>query len=318
MKAIVQHSYGPPDVLRLEDVDKPAVPDDSVLVRVRASSVNAGDWRRVRAAPFIVRLVEGIRRPRDPLLGGDGAGQVEAVGKEVTDLHVGDEVFGVRSGAFAEYVSGRNFVPKPTSLTFEEAAAVPIAGLTALQAIRDKGKLRPGQRVLVNGAGGGVGTFVVQLAKAFGADVTAVTTTANLELLRSIGANHVIDYTREDFTRGEQRYDLILDVGGTPSLAAQRRALTPHGTLVLVGAGKGAGGPMASLLAALVRSRLLRQRVVSFIAKVDREDLVTLKELIDAGKVTPVIDRTYPLAETADALRYLETGHARGKVVVTV
>jgi NADPH:quinone reductase-like Zn-dependent oxidoreductase len=318
MKAIVQHSYGPPDVLRLEVVDKPAVPDDAVLVRVHAASVNAGDWRRVRAAPSFVRLVQGIRRPRNPLLGGDAAGQVEAVGKDVTDLHVGDEVFGVRTGALAEYVSGRNFVPKPTSLTFEEAAAVPIAGLTALQAIRDKGKLRPGQRVLVNGAGGGVGTFVVQLAKAFGAEVSAVTTTANLELLRSIGADHVIDYTREDFTRSEQRYDLILDVGGTPSLPAQRRALTPDGTLVLVGAGKGAGGPMASLFAALVRSRLLRQRVVSFIAKVDREDLVTLKELIDAGKVTPVIDRTYPLAETADALRYLEAGHARGKVVVTV
>ena len=318
MRAIVQPRYGPPDVLELREVDKPKVADDGVLVRVRATSVNAGDWRRVRASPFMIRISEGLRRPKFTLLGGDVSGVVEEVGNDVAHLHPGDEVFGVRSGAFAEYVSGRSFVPKPANLTFEQSAAVPIAGITALQAVRDKGRIQPGHKVLVNGAGGGVGTFAVQLAKAFGADVTAVTGTDNTEQVRSIGADRVIDYTREDFTKGGRRYDVIIDVGGTPSMGACRRALTPTGTLVRVGAGKGGGGPMVSLLAALVRSRVLRQRVVSFIAKVRTDDLMTLKELIEAGKVTPVIDRTYPLSETAKALRYLESERARGKVIITV
>lgn len=319
MRAIVQERYGSPgDVLRLTEVDKPQVGDDQVLVRVRASSVNAGDWRRVRATPFFIRFVEGLRRPKATALGGDVAGVVEAVGSAVTDLKVGDEVYGVRTGAFAEYVSGKNFVPKPANLTVEQAAAVPIAGLTALQAVRDKGRIQPGQKVVVNGAGGGVGTFTVQLAKALGAEVTGVTSTENVDLVRSMGADHVIDYRREDFTRGPDGYDVIIDVGGTPSMSALRRALAPDGTLVRVGAGKGGGGPMVSLAAALVRSRVLKQRVVSFIAKVEKQDLLTLKELIEAGKVRPVIDRTYPLSEIAEALRYLETERARGKVVITV
>ncbi len=215
-------------------------------------------------------------------------------------------------------MSGRTFVPKPANLTFEQAAAVPIAACTALMALRDKGGVQPGQRVLVNGAGGGVGTFAVQIAKAFGADVTAVTSTGNLDLLRSIGADRVIDYTREDFTRGDQRYDLIIQVGGNRSIGASRRALDPAGRFVLVGAGNGAGGPLGRMLEGLVRSRLLRQRVVVFIASVTIENLLTLKELIEAGKIKPVIDRTYALSETSEALRYVEDGHARGKVVITV
>ena len=272
----------------------------------------------MRASPSFIRLIEGVRRPKEATPGSDAAGVVEAVGKNVTDLKPGDAAFGVRTGAFAEYVSGGAFVPKPGNLTFEEAAAVPVAGMTALQALRDKGGIQPEQRVLVNGAGGGVGTFAVQLAKAFGADVTGVTSADNLDLVRSIGADQVIDYSREDFTRGTQRYDLIVDVGGTPSLSACLRALTPGGTLVLVGAGKGVGGPMARLVAGVARARLLRHRIVAFIAKVTNEDLLTLKELIEGGKVTPVIDKTYPLSEAAEALRYVETERARGKVVITV
>jgi NADPH:quinone reductase-like Zn-dependent oxidoreductase len=319
MRAIVQDRYGAPsEVLRLAEVDKPTAADNAVLVRVRATSVNAGDWRRVRAQPSFVRLVEGLRRPKSPQLGGDAAGVVEGVGKNVAHLRVGDEAYGIRTGAFAEYVSGRSFVRKPRNLTFEQAAAVPIAGITALQGLRDKGGLKSGQRVLINGAGGGVGTFAVQLAKAFGAHVTAVTHGDNTDLMRSLGADEVIDYTRDDFTRGTPRYDLVLDVGGTPSLGACRRALAPGGTLVCVGASRGPGGPMFGLLAALVRSRLLRQRVVSFIAKVRTEDIETLTDLIEAGKVTPVVERTYELSEIADALGQVESGRARGKVVVTV
>jgi NADPH:quinone reductase-like Zn-dependent oxidoreductase len=319
MKAIIQHRYGAPEqVLSLKEVAKPEVEADRVLVRVRASSVNAGDWRRVRASPRFIRLVEGIRRPKSPGLGGDAAGVVEAVGNDVTDLHVGDEVYGIRTGSFAEYVSGKNFVSKPANLTFEQAAAVPVAGVTALQAVRDHGKVQPAHKVLITGAGGGVGTFVVQIAKAFGAEVTAVSIAANFETLKSIGADHVIDRVSQDFTREGRRYDVIIDVGGSPSPGACRRALFPGGVLVRVGAGKGAGGPMVGFFAAAVRSRVLRQRVASFIAKVDRADLLTLKELIETGKVTPVIDRTYPLSETPQALGYLETERARGKVVITV
>ncbi len=318
MRAIVHDSYGPPELLRLRDVPKPRVDADRALVRVRAASVNAVDWRRVRGSPFVVRVDSGLWRPRTGLVGVDVAGEVEAVGGDVTDLRPGDEVYGVRNGAFAEYVSGRTFVPKPLNLSFEQAAAVPVAGCTALQAVRDRGRIGPGQRVLVNGAGGGVGTFAVQIAKAFGADVTAVTSTANLDLVRSLGAERVIDYTREDFTTCGELYDVVIDVAGTPSLSACRRAVTPDGTLVLVGAGKGGAGPVGRLVAASVRSRVLKQRVVQFLAEVTKDDLLVLKGLIEAGSVTPVIDRTYPLADAVEAIRHVESGRARGKVVITI
>ncbi len=319
MKAIVQEGYGPPEaVLRLAEVDRPKPDDHGVLVRVRAASVNALDWRRVRGSPFILRFGEGLRTPKKPGLGVDAAGHVEEVGGNVTDLRPGDEVFGVGTGAFAEYTTGRFFVPKPASLTFEQAAAVPVAGLTALQGLRDKGRVTPGQRVLVYGAGGGVGTFTVMVAKALGAEVTAATRPGKLDLVRSLGPDHVIDYTREDFTRGGRSYDVIVDVGGDRSLSACRRALAPGGTLVLAGAGYGASGPIGRVLAAIFRSGVLRQRIVPFISKETTEDLLALMDLIEAGKVTPAIDRTYPLAETPQAIRYLESGDVHGKVVIAV
>jgi NADPH:quinone reductase-like Zn-dependent oxidoreductase len=317
MKALLHERYGSPDDLRLAEVDRPTLEDDRVLVRVVASSVNAGDWRRVRAQPFLVRTAEGWRRPRSPLFGADAAGVVEEVGAEVTDLRVGDEVMGIRTGAFAEFVCGANFVPKPSNLTFEQAAAVPIAGVTALQALRDHGALQAGQRVMVNGAGGGVGSFAVQIAKAMGAEVTAVTSTDHLELLRSLGADRVIDYTREDATHSGP-YDLVVDIGGTPSIGKLRGALTSKGTLVMVGAAKGGIGVLGRIAAGAFRGRVLKQRVRFFIAGVDKADLLYLKELIEAGKVTPAIDRTYPLAEAGRALRYVEAGHAHGKVVITI
>jgi NADPH:quinone reductase-like Zn-dependent oxidoreductase len=317
MKALLHERYGSPDDLRLAEVDRPTLEDDRVLVRVVASSVNAGDWRRVRAQPFLVRTAEGWRRPRSPLFGADAAGVVEEVGAEVTDLRVGDEVMGIRTGAFAEFVCGANFVPKPSNLTFEQAAAVPIAGVTALQALRDHGALQAGQRVMVNGAGGGVGSFAVQIAKAMGAEVTAVTSTDHLELLRSLGADRVIDYTREDATHSGP-YDLVVDIGGSPSIGKLRGALTSKGTLVMVGAAKGGIGVLGRIAAGAFRGRVLKQRVRFFIAGVDKADLLYLKELIEAGKVTPAIDRTYPLAEAGRALRYVEAGHAHGKVVITI
>jgi NADPH:quinone reductase-like Zn-dependent oxidoreductase len=319
MKAIVQEGYGSPDVvLRLAEVDRPRPGDDGVLVRVRAASVNALDWRRMRGSPFILRFGEGLRTPKQPGLGADTAGHVEEVGKNVTHLRPGDEVFGVGTAAFAEYTTGRTFVPKPANLIFEQAAAVPVAGLTALQGLRDKGGVQPGQSVLVYGAGGGVGTFSVLVARALGAEVTAATRTDKLDLVRSLGPDHLIDYTREDFTEGGRRYDVVVDVGGDRSLSACQRALAPGGTLLLAGAGRGASGPIGRILAGLVRSRVLRQRIVPFISKESTEDLLTLKELIEAGKVTPVVDRTYPLAETPEAIRYLESGSVRGKVVIIV
>jgi NADPH:quinone reductase-like Zn-dependent oxidoreductase len=321
MKAIVRHRYGSPDVLALEDVDVPALEDDRVLVRVHAASVNALDWHSLRGLPYLVRMSEGLRKPKTSAMGVDVAGRVEAVGKSVTEFRPGDDVFGARDGAFAEYVSAREkmLVRKPPNLTFEQAAAVPVAAITALQAVRDKGQLQPGQRVLINGAGGGVGTFAVQLAKAFGGDVTAVTSPENLDMVRSIGADRVLDYTREDFTKGGQRFDLILDLGGTRSLSACRRALTRVGTYVLVGGRSGRWiKPMDRALGAAILSRFVRQRLVFFIAKLNKEDLILLKELLEAGKLTSVIDRTYPLRETPDAIRYLEKGRARGKVVITV
>jgi NADPH:quinone reductase-like Zn-dependent oxidoreductase len=323
VKAILQRRYGPPEILRLEDVETPTVDDDGVLVQVRAASVNAGDWHLTRGLPFLVRVVEGLRVPKQSSVGTDVAGVVEAVGKNVTQFRPGDAVFGARRGALAEYVCGResSFVPKPPGLTFEQAAAVPVAGCTALQALRDRGRVRAGQRVLIYGAGGGVGTFAVQLAKAFGTHVTAVTSAGNVEMVRALGADEVIDYSQQDFSRTGQRYDLMLDVAGGRSLSACRRVLRANGVLVLIGAG-GDGRRMtpimARLLLAAAWSRLGSRKLVPFLAKVSHSDIVVLKELIDAGRVMPVIDRTYPLSQTAAAMRYLEQGHARGKIVITV
>ena len=323
MKAIVQERYGPPDVLELRDVDRPTIDDDSILVRVRAASINAYDWHMMRGSPYLVRMMAGLRKPKSTAVGMDVAGEVEAVGKNVTEFRPGDEVFGSRHGSLAEYVRGTEksfLVPKPAGLTFEQAAAVPMAASTALQGLRDKGQLKPGQRVLINGASGGVGTFAIQIAKAFGAHVTAVCSTRNVDQARSLGADEVIDYTREDFTRRGQRYDLILDVAASGSLASRRRVLEPNG--ILVGVGSADGGRMTSIVAGLIETALLsrfgKQKMPFFIAKNSKEDLIVLKELIEAGKVRPVIDRTYPLSEAAEALRYLETGHARAKVVITV
>jgi NADPH:quinone reductase-like Zn-dependent oxidoreductase len=323
MKAIVRHAYGSPDVLRLEDIDKPVTEPDGVLLRVRAASLNAIDWHLMRGAPLLARMGEGLRTPKTRGLGFDVAGEVEAVGKNVTGVRPGDAVFGSALGALAEYVCGEpsRLVPKPANISFEQAAATGLAGRTALQGLRDKGQLTPGQRVLINGAGGGVGTFAVQIAKALGGEVTAVCGTHNVELIRSLGADRVIDYTREDFTRGGQRFDLILDIAASRSLAACARVLAPAGTLVVIGAaGNGRSiVPIAMrMLGAKAWSRLGRGRMSMMMAQATREDLIVLTKLIEAGKVTPVVDRTFPLRETADAMRYLEQGHAQGKVVVTM
>jgi NADPH:quinone reductase-like Zn-dependent oxidoreductase len=319
MKAFVRDRYGSADVLALRDVEMPDLRDDGVLVRVRATSVNAWDWHMLRGVPYMARLSEGLRRPKTPVLGLDVAGVVEAVGANVTDLEPGDEVFGSRTGAFAEYVSGRNLVRKPVGATFEQAAAVPTAGQTALQGVRDKGRVGPGQRVLIIGAGGGVGTFAVQVAKALGADVTAVTRTRSLDVVASTGADHVVDYTREDFARSGRRYDVILDIGGNRSLADLRRALTPDGTLVLVGPGRGQWiGPVKRLVGAAVSDRLGRHRVLPFLATPGREDLLVLQALMDEGQVRPVVDRTYRFEEIPEAIRYVEAGHVTGKVVITM
>ena len=321
VRAVQQHAYGPPvAVLELRtDAERPVPSDDEILVRVRASSVNSGDWRGVTANPFLVRLFNGLSRPKSPLVGVDAAGVAEAVGGNVTGVRAGDEVYGMRNGSFAEYVSGRSFVAKPANLSFEAAAAVPAAACTALQALRDQGNLQPGERVLVNGAGGGVGTFTVQLARAFGADVSATTTADKLELVRSLGAAEVTDYTRADFTTTGNSYDLIVDCGGRPSVAAFRRALAPGGRLVLVAAGKGRFGSLGRFIGGQLRRRLLRQRVIVFIASAPfDENLLTLKELIEAGKVRPVIDRTYPLERTAEAVAYAATEKVAGKVVITI
>jgi NADPH:quinone reductase-like Zn-dependent oxidoreductase len=323
MKAILREKYGGPDVLELSDIERPVIDDDSILVRVRAASINAYDWHMMRGLPFLIRLSEGLRKPKSSAMGVDVAGLVEAVGKNVTQFRPGDEVFGARTGSFAEYVRGgpKSFlVPKPAGLTFEQAAAVPMAAQTALQGLRDKGQIKSGQRVLINGGSGGVGTFAVQIAKSFGAHVTAVCGTGNVDMIRSLGADQVIDYTKEDFTRSGQRYDLILDVAANRSLSDCRRVLSATGILVIVGApdGRRMGPIVARLLWAVVLSRFASQKLLPFLAKNSKEDLILLKELIEAGKVRPVIDRTYPLSETAEAIRYLEEGHARGKVVIKV
>jgi NADPH:quinone reductase-like Zn-dependent oxidoreductase len=324
MMAIVYQAYGPPDVLELEDVEVPDVEDDEVLVRVLGAAVNPGDWDLLHGTPYVLRPMIGLRRPRNEVLGLAVAGRVEAVGDTVSKFQPGDEVYGeISYGGFAEYarVPEDALAPKPSNLTFEQAAAVPVVGVTALQALRDVGRVQPGQKVLINGASGGVGTFAVQIAKALGADVTGVSSTRNVELVRSIGADHVIDYTREDFTATGRRYDLILDNVGNRSLSAYRRALTPKGTLIPnsnKGGGRWIGGFLARAVRALLVSPFVPQRLRPFAATGKSEDLFALKELIESGKVTPVIDRTYSLSETAEALRYYGEGHTRGKVVISV
>ena len=319
MKAIVRDRYGSPDVLAVGDVDKPQVTDDTVLVRVHATSINAHDWHMLRGKPYIARLDEGIRRPKTAILGLDVAGIAEDVGRNVRHLKPGDRVFGSRSGAFAEYITGRTMVRMPAGVTFEQAAAVPTAGQTALQGLRDHGRLEAGQRVLVNGAGGGVGGFAVQIAKALGAEVTAVTKPQSLEVVRSIGADEVIDHTNEDFTRRGRRYDLILDAGGNRSIASLRRAVTADGTLVLVAPAPGQWvGPLIRIAGAALTSRFSNHAVRFFIATPNKEDLTFLGELMEAGKLTPVIDRTYRFDDIPEAVRHVEDGQVQGKVVVTV
>jgi len=326
MQAIEYTKYGSPDVLELNEVEKPTPKDNEVLIKIYAASVNPLDWHYLRGAPLMIRIGAGLRKPKDTRLGVDLAGQVEAVGSSVTQFKTGDEVFGARTGAFAEYVCKveKTLALKPTNLTFQQAAAVPVAACTALQGLRDKGQIQPGQKVLINGAAGGVGTFAVQIAKAFGAEVTGVCSTRNVDLVKSLGADRVIDYTREDFTQTSQRYDLLLDNAGNRSLSDLRRVLTPTGTLVFNGGGPLAAsqgrllGPMAHSIRATMLSRFVGQKMATFLASVTKEDLLVLKELIEAGKITPAIDRTYPLSETAEAIRYLEDGHARAKVIISI
>ena len=323
MKAIVYHEYGSPDdVLELKDIDKPAVKDDEVLVRVHAASANPYDWHLMTGLPYFMRLQAGLLKPKANVLGADLAGQVEGVGKKVTQFQQGDEIFGIGAGTFAEYVcvSEDSVALNPANLTLEQAAGIPLAGGTALQSLRDKGQIQAGHKVLINGASGGVGTFAVQIAKAFGAEVTGVCSTRNVDMVRSIGADHVIDYTHEDFARGGERYDLMLDNVGNRSPSECRRVLTPKGVYI---ASFGQPehrwlGPLAQLLRMLVMSRFVSQKLTTFTAKENKEDLVVLKELIEAGNVTPVIDRTYPLSEVPEAIRYLEEGHTQGKIVITV
>jgi NADPH:quinone reductase-like Zn-dependent oxidoreductase len=322
MQAMVYTEYGLPDVLQLAEVAAPTPGDDDVLIRVHAAGVNAGDWRLLRGEPFMIRLMAGLRRPKHPILGADVAGRIEAVGRNVTELQPGDAVFGDLSGsgygAFAEYVAApaHAVALKPARLTFEEAAAVPSAALTALQGLRDEAQLQAGQRVLVNGASGGVGTFAVQIAKALGAEVTGVTSGRNLELVRALGADHVVDYTQEDYTSAGQRYDVILDAAAFRPLAEHQRALAAGGAYVLV------GGSFKEMLAVMTlgpwRSRRSGQRFRTFVKQAKPQNLAFVRELLEAGRLAPAIDRCYPLGEAAEALRYLGTHRARGKVVITV
>lgn len=323
MKAIVYRCYGSPDVLKLEEIAKPTPADNQVLVKVHAAALNPLDWHYMRGEPYIMRLSSGLGAPEDTRIGVDFAGTVEAVGRNVTRFKPGDEVFGGRTGAFAEYVTVREdraLVLKPPDLTFEQAASMPIAAITALQGLRDKGHIQPGQKVLINGASGGVGTFAVQIAKSFGAEVTGVCSTRNVDLVRSIGADHVIDYTRENFTQSAQRYDLILDNVGNHSLLESRRALKPNGILVMVGGPKGDPwlGPMVRPIKASMLSPFVNEEFAMFLAELNQADLNVLGDLVRAGKLTPVIDRRYTLSEVPTAIRYLEEGRARGKVVVSL
>ena len=320
MKAIVYDRYGPPEVLELRDVARPVVGDDGVLIRVRAASVNPYEWHYMRGEPYLARLQMGLR-PKTGRLGVDVAGTVEAVGTKVTLLEPGDEVFGTCDGAFAEYAVGTesSLVSKPGGVSFEQAGAVGIAAFTAVQGLRDFGQVQAGQKVLINGAAGGVGTFAVQLAKTWGAEVTGVCSTRNVDMVSSIGADHVIDYTRDDFTRGGRRYDLMLDLIGNHPLSSCRRVLTPGGTFVMLGGQSGRWiRPMDRVLGTLLLSRFVRQRLVLGRAVWSHEDLLLMAQLMAAGQVSTVIDRTYPLSQVPEAIRYLEEGHARGKVVITV
>lgn len=319
MKALVRHRYGGPGIVRVEEVGRPALEDDRVLVRVRASSLNKADYHQLRGWPRFLRPVtrNGMLRPKSPLLGSDFAGVVERVGKDVTDLAPGDEVFGGRTGAFAEYVSATNVVRKPSNVTFEEAGTIGIAGLTALQGLRDHGRLQPGERVLINGASGGVGTFTVQIAKALGAHVTAVCGTRNVEQARALGADRVLDYTREDFTRAGERYDLIADVAGGHSWHALRGVLEPEGRLVIVGA-HGSRSQLGHLAATWLASRFSKHTVKFFVAQFNKPDLQALADLLESGELRPAIDRTYELDEAQEALRTFGEGHVRGKLVLTM
>ena len=321
MKAIVRTKYGSPDILELLEVNKPDPKDNQVLVRVHAAAVNPLDWHILRGEPFLVRLMGfGLLKPKHQILGADMAGRVEAVGKNVTRFKVGDEVFGSSMGGFAEYACVREdkLVLKPEPMTFEQAAAVPIAGLTALQGLRDYGRIQAGHSVLINGASGGVGTFAVQIARALGAHVTGVCSGPNLELVRSIGADHVIDYTKEEFWRSGKEYDLILDNAAFQSIRKSLHALQPKGVYVLVGGSSSTASILQSLILNPLISRMKGRKLVSFIASVSQPDLAVLKELLEAGKVVPVIDRKYSLSEVPQAIRYVEEGHTRGKVVITV
>lgn len=321
MKAILFHNYGSPAVLELAEVEKPTPKDDEVLVKIHAAAANPLDWHRMRGAPFLVRLSDGFIKPKDPRIGADIAGQVEAVGNNVTQFQPGDAVFGeMFAGGFAEYVSvpARILALKPANLSFAQAAAVPVVGFTALQGLRDKGEIQSGQTVLINGAAGGVGTFAVQLAKTFGAEVTGVCSTRNLEMVRSIGADHVVDYTQEDFTKNGQQYDLIYDAVGNRSVAAYARALQPQGRCVIAGFTTLSHLFQVILWGQWVSRRSGKQIGLMGVAQAKQTDLLFIKELLETGKVVPVIDRCYPLTETAEAIRYLETGHARGKVIISI
>jgi NADPH:quinone reductase-like Zn-dependent oxidoreductase len=323
MKAIFHEQYGPPDVIEVREVDTPDIEDNQVLVRVHASSVNPAEWYEITGPLFARLFGGGFRRPKSPRVGADLAGRVEAVGGEVTEFQPGDEVFGTSGASWAEYAPAREvrLVPKPANVSFEEAAAVPIAALTALQALRDHGQVQPGQKVLINGASGGVGTFAVQIAKAFGADVTAVCSPRNVEQARELGADRVVDYTQEDFTKLDVRHDLLIDIAGSKPFGKLRRVLTPEATVVIVGAkfpASGVVGPLSHVIRMRLGGLVKSQKVKFFIAKITKEDLAVMQELLDSGKVKTVIDRTFELTQVDDALRYLGEGHARGKVVITM
>jgi NADPH:quinone reductase-like Zn-dependent oxidoreductase len=319
MQAIVQDSYGTQEELTLRDIDRPAIGDGEVLVRVRAASVHVGDWILMTGSPFVMRLATGLRKPKNRVPGTDLAGVVEAVGKDIQRLRPGDEVFGWCAGAFAEYARATEdqLIKKPANLTFDQAAAVGVSASTALQLLRDDAEVQPGRKILINGASGGVGSFAVQIAKAFGAEVTGVCSTKNVELVRSIGADHVIDYTREDFTTGTERYDVILDNVGNQSMARTRRALTPGGTLISNGGGH-ADGKLGRTLRTLLVSMFVRQQAGPTVKTQNHDDLVALRDLVDAGSIAPVIAGTYPLSRTPEAIGHVAAGHARGTVVITI
>lgn len=322
MKAVTYRCYGSPDVLEYGDVEKPVPADSEVLVRVRAAAVNPLDWHYMRGSPYFMRLGTGIGAPKDPTMGVDFAGTIEAVGANVTRFKVGDEVFGGRSGAFAEYLAmpeDRALVLKPANVSFEQAAAVPIAAITALQALRDKGELEPGQKVLINGASGGVGTFAVQIAKAMGAEVSGVCSTRNVEMVRSIGADHVFDYKKENYTESGDQYDLIVDMVSNHSLSANRSVLAENGRLVIVGGAKGDWlAPLLRPIGAMLQGPFVDHEMITLLARLEQSDLELLADMMQGGRVTPVLDRTYALSEIADAIRYSEEGRARGKIIVSI